>query len=353
MNTQQTTTDTKTVTPALIHQTDFFRPHEDPDDHWDVACIFALASLGALDLKGILIDAPPKAHYQPDAGAIAQLNYIYGQTVPFAVGSSVAMQSRDETQSQQPQHERNGVNLLLRTLEQSTHSVTIQIAGSCRDVALALNTAPDLFARKCRAIYLNAGLGISDSMKAVEQEYNVRLSPQAFAALFNAPCPLYWIPCFEDAIMDEMVHSYGSWYQFLQSEILTVLPLRLQNYFAFMLGRIESHRWLEALHTEYSAILHEKGALVRNMWTTAGTFDLAGYTVTKAGEIVARGHHDSVFRFEPIAVSCDNQGNTQWTPADDSNHYIFHVLDTDRYGAAMTAAMQSLLSGTFKREHYD
>lgn len=28
----------------LIHQTDLFRPHFDPDDHWDLACVFALAA---------------------------------------------------------------------------------------------------------------------------------------------------------------------------------------------------------------------------------------------------------------------------------------------------------------------
>ena len=40
----------------VIHQTDCFHNHADPDDHWDLASQFALAYTGDIDLKGILID---------------------------------------------------------------------------------------------------------------------------------------------------------------------------------------------------------------------------------------------------------------------------------------------------------
>lgn len=83
----------------LIHETDLFRPHMDPDDHWDLACVFALAAQGKIDLKGVLIDYPPKAGRQPDAEAIAQMNYIHGLSVPFVVGSSIPMQNRTDTQA--------------------------------------------------------------------------------------------------------------------------------------------------------------------------------------------------------------------------------------------------------------
>lgn len=39
----------------VFHETDLFRPHEDPDDHWDLACQFALAKRGLIDLQGVLI----------------------------------------------------------------------------------------------------------------------------------------------------------------------------------------------------------------------------------------------------------------------------------------------------------
>ncbi len=31
----------------LIHETDLFRPHIDPDDHFDLACVYALAHAAA------------------------------------------------------------------------------------------------------------------------------------------------------------------------------------------------------------------------------------------------------------------------------------------------------------------
>ena len=37
----------------MLHVTDLFRPHMDPDDHWDLACVYALAYRGDIDLKGI------------------------------------------------------------------------------------------------------------------------------------------------------------------------------------------------------------------------------------------------------------------------------------------------------------
>ena len=31
---------------AMLHATDLFRPYNDPDDHWDLACLYALAHRG-------------------------------------------------------------------------------------------------------------------------------------------------------------------------------------------------------------------------------------------------------------------------------------------------------------------
>ena len=35
----------------VIHITDLHRPHVDPDDHWDLACVYALAYRGDIDSK--------------------------------------------------------------------------------------------------------------------------------------------------------------------------------------------------------------------------------------------------------------------------------------------------------------
>ena len=36
----------------VIHQTDIFHHHADPDDHWDLACQYALSYLDHTDLIG-------------------------------------------------------------------------------------------------------------------------------------------------------------------------------------------------------------------------------------------------------------------------------------------------------------
>ena len=65
----------------VLHATDLFRPHMDPDDHWDLACVYALAHLGEIDLKAVVIDFPPK-NRDPDVAAIAQLNYTIDVNAP-------------------------------------------------------------------------------------------------------------------------------------------------------------------------------------------------------------------------------------------------------------------------------
>ena len=72
---------------AVIHVTDLFRPFADPDDHWDLACTYALARQGHVELLGVMIDYPPQDAYDPDVQAIAQLNYLTGLSVPVVVGS--------------------------------------------------------------------------------------------------------------------------------------------------------------------------------------------------------------------------------------------------------------------------
>ena len=334
----------------ILHQTDLFHPHEDPDDHWDIACVFALAHAGHFDFRGVLIDYPPAGHVgAPDAMGIAQLNRISGLTVPFAVGSSVAVQRRGEGLDLLPVSERNGVQLVLRTLETAPSPVVITMVGSCRDVALAGAASPELFQKKCRAIYLNAGSGTRQPELLGELEYNVRLNAAAFYGIFDLPCPVYWMPCFEFTPPRWQVEKHGTWYRFTQSEILPHLSPRMQSYFAYMLSRSPSTDWLGALRSgPDAATLAAFGVMPRNMWCTAGFFHATGQTVTGGGEIVplAESEGRAVFSFDPIETTHGNDGIMRWQPATDMNsrRYIFHVRDQLCYASAMTCAMRTLLA---------
>jgi hypothetical protein len=341
--------DSKKGPPPVIHVTDLFRPHCDPDDHWDLACVFALAYDQQIDLKGVLIDFAPQRRnsHNPDIMAVAQMNYITGLHVPVSIGSPDPMRSRDDSQPDADRSDHGGINMVLETLRCSAERVIIQITGSCRDIAIAGKKAPHLFADRCAGIYLNAGTGSPDESKAARLEYNVSLAPLSYAAIFDLPCPIYWMPCFEEMQSGQAVMEYGTHYKFRQSEILPHLSTRMQNFFTYMLGKRQDHEWLTYLTgRREEELLETFGTQDRHMWCTGGFLHAAGKTVTSDGAIVERdsSRDSAVFSFDPIRVSCSNEGVPKWAhDASATDRYIFHVRDLPGYQEAMTKAMSSLL----------
>jgi hypothetical protein len=310
---------TARVGTPFLHVTDLYRPHVDPDDHWDLACVYALAQRGAIDLKGIVIDYPPAARKgcNPDIVAVAQMNRVTGLTVPVAVGSPHPMRSRDDIQPNASASDLQGVRMILDTLRTSDRRVVITVTGSSRDVAVASRRDRNLFAGKCTGVYLNAGTSRSEENPSAKPEYNVTLDKVAYAALFDLPCPVYWLPCFEGTESDggPVVREYASHYVFRQDEILPRLSPPVRNYFACMFGRYTDSDWLGYLtRVPKETLLAEHGGKDRHMWCTAGLFHAAGYVVAARGEIRQRDGAESatVFQFEPIRVTCDENGVSSW-----------------------------------------
>ncbi len=335
---------------AFLHQTDIFRPHNDPDDHWDLACAYALASKGLAELSGILIDHPPgppilNHKSDPDLGSVAQLSDLTGCWPPVAVGCRDFYSARRDFKTKPPPP---GVKFLLDQLRE--RELSIVIVGSARDVAEAVEREPELFARQCRGIYLNAGSGSPDPAAVKELEWNVKLDRAAYVKLWEARCPIFWLPCLQDEAGTGAPESreYASHYRFRQREILDDLPVRLRNYFGWMFTKEASSAWLERLDGDFSEILAAKGKGFRFMYSTASFFHLAGLSVTRDGEIVSDDSDpgDLVYRFEPIALTCGADAVTHWRPASgETNRFLFHVVDPAKYPAAMTRAMKTLLLG--------
>jgi len=349
---------------ALIHATDLFRPHNDPDDHFDLATVFALAAQGRLELLAVMIDHPPaNLAADPDVLAVAQLNRITGLAVPVLTGTPKRV---DPAEASRPESRESaaGVMALLRLMRASPLPVLISVVGSCRDVALAGRLEPKLFAAKCAGVYLNAGSGTPDQAKAARLEYNVGLDPASYAAIFSLPCPVYWLPCFEVAPgggVPFAAGEYGTYYRFLQKDVLERLSPRLQNYFAFMFQQGDSDRdrqseadalrpsWLQTLEgPRDEALLERQGSRFRNMWCTAGFLHMAGLSVAGNGELaeVREGAPvPPVYAFDPVQVRVDADGITEWSEDPRSrDRFLFHVRDLERYPAAMTGALARLLS---------
>lgn len=335
----------------MLHVTDLFRPHNDPDDHWDLACVYALAQQGRAEIKGVLIDFPPAGPPRdPDVMAVAQMNYLTGQAAPVLVGSPRVIRP-DEAGTAAAQSDLRGIRAVLDILRQAPRPVVISILGSTRDIALAGQLEPHLFATKCAGLYLNAGSGTPDKAKATRLEYNVALDPASYAAIFQLPCPVYWMPCFEDASVLG-VAEFGTFYRFRQADVLPHLSDRVQNFFAQMYkhgGAANGPQWnwlRYLLGPKETDLLTHQGTLWRNMWCTAGFLHAVGLTVSPEGRILpAAEARDAVFSFDPISVQCTPQGITEWSPAGTAkNRYIFRVRDTQHYESAMTSALKSLLS---------
>jgi hypothetical protein len=347
---------------AMVQVTDLFRPFADPDDHWDLACVFALATRGDVDLLGVIIDYPPRVEFDPDVQAVAQMNYLTGRAAPVVFGSPRRI---DRGEADRPENKLalGGMRALIEILRRSEQRVIINVLGSSRDVALAGKLEPTLFSERCAGIYLNAGSGTPDKALAARLEYNVALDPASYAAIFELPCPVYWMPCFDVAPGPRnepaVAGPYGTYYKFQQKELLPRLSSRAQNYFAFMFkqGLPEQSRqkqseavrpnWLHYLEGPNDReLLARQGEQHRNMWCTAGFLHAAGFGVDVEGRLAPSAEVKSpVFTFDPVQVQCDAKGVTSWTPDPTSrNRFLFHVRDQSRYEAAMTTAMRTLLS---------
>ena len=335
----------------VIHQTDLFHHHADPDDHWDLASQFALNYSGDIDLKGVLIDYPPKANIatidcgDPAIAAVNQLNFITGKYVPVAVGNEIKVNNDadiDKVAKMVPLN--SGLNMVIKTLEEATEPVVIHIVGSAREIAVASMMRPELFKEKCKALYLNAGSAIENVM-----EYNVALDPYSYSKMFKLPCPVYWMPCFHELYdnFDFKCNTYGTFWRFKQKEVLPYLSENLQKFFAYALGRVSDNRWLSYLKYPVNRdIVDAHGEMYRSMWCTAGFLHTAGKTVTVDGEIVDLGTEgiEPVFDFVPIEVTCGDDGRVKWQEAPSENRFIFKILNVEKYTDAMIKALRELVS---------
>ena len=82
------------------------------------------------------------------------------------------------------------------------------------------------------------------------------------------------------------------------------------------------------------------------MWNTASLLQAADKTVLDNGELVPINHSpdQTVFTFEPIQISCNKKGITDWELASSSkNRFIFRIKKLQYYQQAMIKALKHLL----------
>ncbi|MEW6239079.1 MAG: nucleoside hydrolase [Candidatus Omnitrophota bacterium] len=267
----------------IIYSTDLYHPHDDPDDHFDLATLFAMPEF---DIRAILIDLRKEAADRPGVIPLKQLMRLTGRDISYSTGLTGKLLSPQDKGERQPAAEQGGVQLILETLRQSAEPMTIFTTGSLRDVAAAFNREPQLFAEKVSRLYINIGHSGGD------KEWNVELDPHAYVCIMRSSLDVYWLPCFGG--------DYSSYWKFQQGQVLDSISLALQNYFVYALTKMPPDR-LDPLDALARPVSQENKDLFwpqeRNMWCTAGFLHAAG----------RKYKH---FTFESIPVYIEDNGRT-------------------------------------------
>ena len=334
--------------PSVLHQTDLFHPHGDPDDHFDLATLFALHKRDDLCAAGLILDYPPEHRRgDPAVAAVAQMNRFCASAVPAVVGAKPQMKALGDSMPELPFEETAAIQFILDRLAQATEKTAITCVGSATDIAVASLRNPELFRDKCAAVLLDAGAAFADPDHPETLEWNVRLNPLAYATLFSLPCPLKWYPCW-DIVERRVSGEWGTFYWLEHAEAFDGISDRLKNFFAYMFEETASPLWLKKLDEKiddnrWGKILADK----RGMWSTASLLDAANLAVTRDGDIAAVGEiapADTLYRMENVAVTCSADGRTEWKESSEPTGVtMFHLLAPELYPAAMTRAVHTLL----------
>ena len=330
--------DASAITVPILYSTDLFHPYDDPDDHFDLATLFATKEF---DIRGIVLDLGDRQKHKTGRPAVEQMMHITGRRVPIAIGLGTPLRSRTDDARDQPEEFQAAVNLILETLRKSGEKVTIFTTGSCRDVAAAFNREPGLMKRKVKAVYTNVGNG----PQGKQDEHNVKPDPQAYARLIESGLPLYWCPCFG-------ADGYQTHYRADQAEVVAACRPAARNFFAYALSRSKADP-IAFLASEPP----RPPAGERSMWCTAPLLHAAGRSIYERGkddfaalprpEGHKAGKEVVVFEFVPMTASVDKDAKvlkTELRPAQPTG-FVFRVADGRRYNPVLNSCLKNLLAG--------
>ena len=332
----------------VIYCTDLFHPHDDPDDHFDLATLYALPEL---DVKCIVLDQGDRQAKRPGRIPVSQLNHLTGRNVSCFAGLGAKLRSPEDGAFQQPAEFQGGVEAILRTLREADRLVTFIAVGSVRDIAAAWNREPNLMRSKVSRLVLFIG----EASKADSREYNVALDPAAFVAVMRSGLPIAWVPCFDGGLWQNAGHA--SFWQASQADLLAKAPPPLIQYFIYALEKETTDPiafLAQPVNPERQTRLF---APQRNLWCTAIFGAVAGRRVVErdghfvseppaASERPTLGSNHGVFGFRGIGIEVGDDAAVRASD-DPKAHWVwqFEVLDRERYARAMTEATAGLLAG--------
>lgn len=311
----------------VIYSTDLMHPHDDPDDHFDLACLYAIPNA---DLRAIVLDQGDRQSARPGYKPVWQMNYLTGRHVPAAIGLKNPLKHPSDQALDQPAEYQNGVHLILQTLQDTREKASIIFVGSARDVVAAYNRRRELFLTKVRSVY---GF-IGDAGAPNHQEWNVKLDPQAFIGLVRSEIPFYWVPCFDGGVWTNNGHA--SFWRIKHGDVLDEAPAPLQKYFHYMLR----HATNDPIAYLFEPMPPEERAWLmggpRNMWCGA----LLGLAV---GASLRFEGKDAV-GFSPVEIAVDDAAVVRYGKTEGSRKVMrFEIRNREKFSETATRATRELL----------
>jgi hypothetical protein len=330
----------------FIHTTDLYSPPQDPDDHVDLATVYALPEL---DLRAVILDPTRKFTPPLDPGfvPVSQMNYLSGRAVPVAAGPIDPLRSSTDTAEDRPRREQAGVELLLDALRRSHQPVVVSVVGSARTITAAWNRAPKLLLEKVRAVVVNAGATTGKP----GAEWNVDLDVHAWVGLFRSRLPIDWYPCTgEDGPTG--LNPHNTYWPVAHRRLFADLPQPLRAFFDYAFhhanrGDIVRSLWELGSGASWEKVLEGQ----RNMWSTASLIAAAGRVLAQMPEgwrfvpkAQAAGRPVALLELQPVACEVAPNGVIQWkaTPSPSTTR-IFHRKPDAEHVQAMAEAANALL----------
>ena len=336
----------------VIYCTDLYHPAMDPDDNFDLACLF---SIREFDVQAIVIDNAARIPVTPGIIPIEQIEHISGRIVPYAIGLKENLKTFDDDGADQS-YFRHGVQLILNTLDKSTKPVTLITVGSLRDVAAAINTNPELCRKKIDRIFVFAGDATVRNPE-IFREYNVDLDTLAFAKVLNSGLNIYLVPCFDGGAGNN--NGRASYIIARREKLFASVSPRLMNYFRFCLLARKDSLYIDALSDpadseEIKTITYKQEEGGRNLWCShVFPFIAQRNYILENNECFTRSTNDwkkegqiiKPFTFIEEYAYSDLRGMV-WpdtTGRKTNKIHVFEITDKERFTSEMTSVVSHLL----------
>jgi len=271
---------------AVLHISDLFHPHHDPDDHFDLAAVSARAAV----LGGVVLDGDGG-----DTGngrvPIRQMQSITGQTYPTVAGARGAATASDPTK-------------LLELLERQP-SWSVLNVGALTDLAAALETDRKFVTERVAKVLVFAGEASPNGYV----EHNVAYDPEAYVRVMTSGLPIRWIPCFDGGIWSNA--GLASWVRVPQLPLFASARDPVKRFFTYAFRKLDPQAadpiaYLEVPHPpEDDEVLADagEGSGERNLWCGALVDLLETNEIRWRGSQVARMESAEVAFSDDGAVS--------------------------------------------------